>query len=235
MAIVTTDNAHYGDIAAAIREKVGGTAHYKPAEMAAAIRAIQTGGGASQIDSLIDRTIKEISSNSVKSISEYSFYNCYSLAAANFPVATNIGNYAFYGCRNLITVNFPAATRIQDCSFEACSGLETVNFPAVTFIGSYSFRFCSKLTTVDFHNVTSISAFSFIFCSKLTAIILRSETMAKLSNTNAFDSTPIKSGTGYIYVPAALVDSYKTATNWSVYANQIRAIEDYPDITGGAA
>ena len=46
MAIVTTDNAHYGDIAAAIREKSGGTALYKPAEMAAAIRAIQTGGGA---------------------------------------------------------------------------------------------------------------------------------------------------------------------------------------------
>lgn len=40
MSIVTTDNAHYGDIAAAIREKSGGTALYKPAEMAAAIRSI---------------------------------------------------------------------------------------------------------------------------------------------------------------------------------------------------
>ena len=45
MAIVTTDNAHYRDIAAAIREKAGGTALYKPAEMAEAIRGIQTGGG----------------------------------------------------------------------------------------------------------------------------------------------------------------------------------------------
>lgn len=45
MAIVTTDNAHYRDIAAAIREKAGGTALYKPTEMAAAIRAIQTGSG----------------------------------------------------------------------------------------------------------------------------------------------------------------------------------------------
>ena len=40
MSIVTTDNAHYGDIAAAIREKSGGTALYKPSEMAAAIRSI---------------------------------------------------------------------------------------------------------------------------------------------------------------------------------------------------
>ena len=58
-------------------------------------------------------------------------------------------------------------------------------------------------------------------------------TMAKLDNTNTFNSTPIASGTGYIYVPAALVDNYKAATNWSTYANQIRAIEDYPEICGG--
>ena len=45
--------------------------------------------------------------------------------------------------------------------------------------------------------------------------------------------TVIASGTGYVYVPSALVNSYKSATNWSTYADQIRAIEDYPDITGG--
>ncbi|MGN8875701.1 leucine-rich repeat domain-containing protein [Pseudoflavonifractor sp. HCP28S3_F10] len=45
MAIVATDNTHYGNIAAAIREKNGLTAAYKPSEMAEAIRAIQTGGG----------------------------------------------------------------------------------------------------------------------------------------------------------------------------------------------
>ena len=36
------------------------------------------------------------------------------------------------------------------------------------------------------------------------------------------------------YVPTSLVDTYKSATNWSTYAEQIRAIEDYPEITGGA-
>ena len=45
MAIVKTDDAHYGAIAEAIREKNGDTAVYKPSEMAAAIQAIQTGGG----------------------------------------------------------------------------------------------------------------------------------------------------------------------------------------------
>ena len=45
MAIVTTNDSNYRDIAAAIREKAGSTVLYKPTEMAAAIRAIQTGGG----------------------------------------------------------------------------------------------------------------------------------------------------------------------------------------------
>ena len=44
MAIITTDNAHYRGIAAAIREKVGGTTLYRPSEMEAAIRDIQTIG-----------------------------------------------------------------------------------------------------------------------------------------------------------------------------------------------
>lgn len=44
MAIVTTDNQHYTDIAAAIRSKNGTETQYKPSEMAAAISAISGGG-----------------------------------------------------------------------------------------------------------------------------------------------------------------------------------------------
>ena len=44
MAIVTTDNQHYTDIAAAIRSKNGTETQYKPSEMAAAIQAISGGG-----------------------------------------------------------------------------------------------------------------------------------------------------------------------------------------------
>ena len=67
---------------------------------------------------------------------------------------------------------------------------------------------------------------------KLVTLIIRTQAVAKLNATSAFRDTLIASGTGYVYVPSALVDSYKAATNWSTYANQIRAIEDYPDITG---
>ena len=103
----------------------------------------------------------------------------------------------------------------------------------VESIGDNAFRGCYKLITVNLSAATSIGDSAFMSCSALTTLILRSETIAILRSTNAFFGTPIKSGTGYIYVPAALVDTYKAATNWSTYANQIRAIEDYPEITGG--
>ena len=103
----------------------------------------------------------------------------------------------------------------------------------VTSIGQYAFYGCSALTAADFPMVTSIGGRAFYGCSHLTNLILRSSTMCNLPSTNAFTNTPIASGTGYIYVPRALVDSYKAASNWSTFANQFRAIEDYPDICGG--
>ena len=190
-------------IADAIREKTGGTVPVPVSDMAAQIAGISTGGGG-DIDALIDRTITEISSN-ITSIGSNVFYECSELTTADFPVATSIGNYAFY----------------------ICSALTTADFPVVTDIGSNAFYECSELTTADFPLVTSIASNAFRYCSKLTVFILRSETIAKLGSYNVFLSTPIESGTGYIYVPSALIEQYKVATNWSTYAAQFRALEDY--------
>ena len=97
----------------------------------------------------------------------------------------------------------------------------------LTEIGNYAFAYCLSLTIVDTPNLNTLSMSSFENCSALKAVILRSETMCSLTGMDAFQSTPIASGTGYIYVPSALVDSYKTAPRWYVYANQFRALEDY--------
>ena len=103
----------------------------------------------------------------------------------------------------------------------------------VTSIGGYAFGNCTNLTSVDFPVVTSIDNHVFQYCTNLTTLILRNATMCRLNNKNAFSNTAITNGTGYIYVPRALVDSYKSATNWSTYASVFRALEDYPEICGG--
>lgn len=124
---------------------------------------------------------------------------------------TTIGAYAFYKVP-VTSVDFPNVTGIIEGAFYYCKNLETINFPKLKNMGVSSFLNCQKLVTVILRKVDGI-------CT--------------LSSTSIFKNTPIESGTGYVYVPAALVNSYKAATNWTVYANQIRAIEDYPDICGG--
>ena len=117
---------------------------------------------------------------------------------------------------------------IGQSAFRYCYALTTVDFSQATSIGEHAFDRCNNLTSANFPAATSIGSGAFSYCSKLTSLILRVTTqVCTLSNTNAFNSTPIKSGTGYIYVPAALIDSYKTATNWTTYANQFRALESY--------
>jgi hypothetical protein len=102
-----------------------------------------------------------------------------------------------------------------------------------TTIGSCAFRYCKSLKKAEFTQKLTINTHSFSYCSGLTALILRNENVSDLIETNAFAKSPIETGTGYIYVPRNLVDAYKNGTNWSIFANQIRAIEDYPEITGG--
>lgn len=119
--------------------------------------------------------------------------------------ATTIGSYVFYSCGALTTVKFPAVTLIEGGAFQNCSGLTTANFPVAK----------------------SILASAFRSCSELKSLLLRSNNVCTLLNTNTFDSTPISSGTGYIYVPSALIEQYKKAKNWSTYAAQFRALEDY--------
>ena len=134
--------------------------------------------------------------------------------------------------RSIMEIRDNYATSIGNYAFRFCSALTTADFQVATSIGRSAFLGCSALTTADFPVATSIGSSAFYKCSALTTLILRSGTMATLNNTYAFVDTPIASRTGYIYVPAALVDSYKAASNWSTYANQIRAIEDYPEICG---
>ena len=185
------------------------------------------GGGSGHEDEIIARTITNYTNNSATSIGKYAFY--YSkLESVNFSKVTSIGESAFEGCTSLTSADFPAATSIVDFAFCNCSSLTSADFPAATSIGESVFDNCSSLTSADFPAATSIGDYAFFQCSSLTSLILRVTTqVCTLSDASTFNGTPIKSGTGYIYVPAALIDSYKTATNWTTYANQFRALESY--------
>lgn len=105
----------------------------------------------------------------------------------------------------------------------------------VTSVGEYAFMDCASMTRADFTALASIGSYAFSGCVALDTLILRSSTMCTLAAANALENSKIAGGNGYIYVPSALVATYQADSVWSTYASQIRAIEDYTDITGGAS
>lgn len=166
------------------------------------------------------------------------FADCVSLKRVSLPNITVSGlsysNLDFGGCTALTDVELPLLA--DKCpGFSGCTSLETITLPLVTGIDGGAFNNCTSLRIVDLSSCTSMTGHSQFINCPLDALILRSETMCVLSiytsDVNSgyysFRNTNIAKGTGLIYVPRALVDSYKSATNWSVYADQIRAIEDY--------
>ena len=158
------------------------------------------------------------------------FNGCSKLKTVNIPQATIIGYEAFFGTYALTHIDMPMVEEIIGGAFQD-SGLITVNMPNIKTIGSMAFR-NTNIETLDLYNCESIGNNAFN-STNMTTLILRNESDICTTDLHPLAFTPIEDGTGYIYVPSALIDSYKTATNWSEYANQFRAIEDYPEITGG--
>jgi hypothetical protein len=183
--------------------------------------------------------------SNVTSVRQFSFRGATALVSVNLPNAKSIATNAFYGCTKLTSVNMPLVTSIGENAFNGCSILPFIVLPSLTSGDSYMFRYCYQMLTIDLPVIKNIVANMFGDCRRLTAVILRSETMCTLAATSGFYNCYHFHGTtnnpynpdglkdGYIYVPRALIDSYKTATNWSTFSTQFRAIEDYPEICGG--
>jgi hypothetical protein len=128
----------------------------------------------------------------------------------------------YTGCQSS-TSNYSFASS----TFRACGNLINVNVPSLKKIGIYDFYQCYKLEKLRIPSVTFIGGNAFGYCKALTALIINRTTPPTLDNVNAFANTPIKSGTGYIYVPDSAVETYKTATNWATFAEQIKPLSEY--------
>lgn len=130
--------------------------------------------------------------------------------------------------KSITELNCNITTSIRQQAFRGCSALTSVNFPSVTSVGECAFWNCAALTKADFSSAVSFADNAFYGCSNLTALILRSTDQLCTITDTTFASSAIASGTGYIYVHAAMVDQYKASC--TAYAAQIRAIEDYSHI-----
>jgi hypothetical protein len=202
-------------------------------------------------DAIINRTIEgNYENDRITNIGEYAFYMSKNLTEAKFSNVTTVSNFAFNQCSALLTAEFPEATTIGNSVFYG-SPLTTLYAPKVTKVGNYgcqgtrlaevilpsletasmcSWYRCYYLTKCYLPKLSNFITNAFGDCSNLEAFIIeREDKVCAMGNTNVFANSGIANGTGYVYVPDSLVESYKTATNWSTYASQIKGLSEMPD------
>lgn len=171
--------------------------------------------------------------SAVESVPDYLADRCNgTLIEYESEKVTKMGTHSLAYSSTLKKVSLPYCTAFGWESMQDNTALCDVYVPRLRFPGYGAFARCTALSKLDLPLTEYLDSNVFLDTS-LKTLILRWSKTCQLGNTNSFGNTPIANGTGYIYVPRSLVDTYKSATNWSNYANQIRAIEDYPDITGG--
>lgn len=154
-------------------------------------------------DGILSDTTTTVVNNRITNLREYALANS-SVRSVSFENVVTLGERVFNVCADLSDVNFPRAEVIEAYAFFRTISLKILRLPSCLEIGA-----------------------SALSSSGIETLILGSGKVCALLNTSALNSTPIANKKGYIYVPKSLVDSYKTATNWTKYANQFRAIEDY--------
>ena len=161
--------------------------------------------------------------NATSIANSYIFAYCNHVTSVYIPKITTLGAEAFNGCTLLTDVDLPNITATNTYSFYQCNHLTSITLPKVANVANQAFRYCTALESFE-GPVTNLWYLAFGNCALTNLTLTNTTTVCALKSTNAFANTPIASGTGNIYVPSSLVDSYKAASNWSTYASQIYAI-----------
>ena len=170
-------------------------------------------------------SLSQVSLPMCSSIGFGAFQDCSSLSQISLPECNYIGNAAFQACSSLYQVILPMCSIINDIAFRFCYSLSQISLPVCSSIGNGAFQGCSSLSQISLPECSYIDFNVFLNCSSLSIITIGYSGVCNLPYSNAFSATPIASGTGSIYVPASLVDTYKSAADWSYFSTQIFPIE----------
>lgn len=114
MANVLVEETSLSNIASAIREKNGGSATYKPGEMAAAISNLPIGGNNGEDAFLTRSGSGDYVNDRIETLGGGAFFlsNYSTITLSNVKIIQ--GSNAFYNNENLTTLNLPALTTIYN-------------------------------------------------------------------------------------------------------------------------
>lgn len=165
--------------------------------------------------------------SSVKKISHGCFSGCLYLETINLNYVTLFEQSCFYNCSKLTSIQLNNDVKeIPYEGFQNCTGLQNMVLPSnLNRINDYAFKNCTFTQIVIPVFVNEIRNQAFNSCKQLSKVVVMPETPPTLGPT-VFDNNAIDR---LIYVPDNSVDAYKSATNWSAYADYIRPISEIPN------
>lgn len=185
---------------------------------------------------------EEVCFSNIQEVEGFAFHNsvfyAMQLSKLSLPKAITLGNQAIYNAMYLQAVDFPLVESLGENCIAHNDYLQSIILPSLKSpLVSKEFAYNSSLTKIDLgKNFQEIKPSSHYYTpfyndSKLETLILRSPTLVTTTLAAKKTSGLFYGGkVPYIYVPKALVEDYKVATNWAVAADYFRAIEDYPEI-----
>ena len=168
-----------------------------------------------------------------KTIGNYAFRYCYGLTGdIVLPnTCTSIGQYSFANCDGMETFTAEGAiSTLGTYTFNGASGhvmqLRECHMPNLgtgialnlNWGSATAANACQNMEVCDIGKAKSIAANTFANCYKLQTLIMRRTSVTTCANVSAFLNTPLRGRSGLtatIYVPSALIDSYKAASVWS--------------------
>lgn len=184
------------------------------------------GGGTENEDGLVTRTISVYSNDRVSEVADYAFYNYRRLTSVSLLNCISIGANAFFLCSRLQSIDLPNCTEVRYYAFASCYNIKTFNLPNCETVYSYGFNRCSELTSIELPLCIEIGSSAFTGCRNLKEVYLNSVPNVTRIQLNTFSSC---SNLTSIYVPASLVDAFKTAQYWSSMSSKIVA---YREVVG---
>lgn len=185
----------------------------------------------------------------VSIIGAYGFAYCSSLVSVEFPVCSMVYNNAFASCSNLEYVSLPLCDSLSTMTFIENRKLSYVYLPECSRLIGWVFYYANSNVSISLPKceyvdgafcqcgaqVIDLPVCSYIgldtFIGSVQTIILGLSSVCYLESDTSQHTVfatngHFTDGTGSIYVPASLVDEYKSATNWSSLSSYIYPIQN---------
>lgn len=223
-------DANLTAVADAIRTK-GGTSEAMsfPDGFVSAVEGIQAGGGGVSEQEVIDKMVAGTWPSGdiviTKEVYTSSFTGNTKITSVTLDI-DNQNNFKrpsfFDGCTGIKSALFKKVKFYgANNAFNSCTGLEKVICPRDSICGTLDTRMFNNCTSLTFFeggtSFGTLNNGSFYGCKALKTLVLRKQGVVSNTNPNVFTGTPFASGGtgGTVYCPAALIEQYQQATNWS--------------------